>query len=384
MRDFAVIGGCLFLLLALLGIERHWVIRTSRRIPLRILVTGTRGKSSVVRLIAAGLGGAGFRVVSKTTGSQAVIEGPGDERRLVQRRSTPTPLEQRRLLRQAASARADALVVEGMSIRAESLRAESRRIIEPHLVVLTNIRQDHVLDLPDPGRAFAEAVPDGATCFVPAEIAASTTEQLRARAECRSVSPLSPPEWTPSHGHYEWPINAALALAVCCHAGASRERALEGMRSVRPDVGALSAWRWGGATRSWIAVNAFAANDPQSTREALRVARERWAPRSACIGLLNLRRDRGDRTMQWIDALEHEEIALDGLIIVGHLPWIVRRRLVRFQPDRVRVLERGDPDAVLRAAEQWAPSGGLIFGFGNIAGAGMRILADWRTRGEMA
>jgi len=43
--------------------------RRLRRIPIRIHVNGTRGKSSVSRLIAAGLRAGGIRTCCKTTGT---------------------------------------------------------------------------------------------------------------------------------------------------------------------------------------------------------------------------------------------------------------------------------------------------------------------------
>lgn len=45
--------------------------RRAERMPIRILVTGTRGKSSVVRLLHAALRHAGYRVSGKTTGTAA-------------------------------------------------------------------------------------------------------------------------------------------------------------------------------------------------------------------------------------------------------------------------------------------------------------------------
>ncbi|HPG96753.1 MAG TPA: poly-gamma-glutamate synthase PgsB, partial [Rectinema sp.] len=47
--------------------------RRLKAVPIRILVNGTRGKSTVTRLIAAGLAAGGLRVYAKTTGSAARI-----------------------------------------------------------------------------------------------------------------------------------------------------------------------------------------------------------------------------------------------------------------------------------------------------------------------
>ena len=67
----------IYLLLSLLGLflfltfERLLLEQRLRKIPLRISVTGTRGKSAVVRMLASVLREDGRRVVAKTTGAQA-------------------------------------------------------------------------------------------------------------------------------------------------------------------------------------------------------------------------------------------------------------------------------------------------------------------------
>jgi len=112
----AGIGG----LLAYFGLERARVASNRRAVPLRICVTGTRGKSSVVRLIAAGLSAGGTRTLAKTTGSRACVILPSGEERPLVRRGTPSILEQRAVLRMARREEARALVVEVMSIRPEN------------------------------------------------------------------------------------------------------------------------------------------------------------------------------------------------------------------------------------------------------------------------
>ncbi len=62
----------LFILLVLVGLaETYFHQRHLAAIPIRIHVNGTRGKSSVVRLIAGGLRESGIATCAKTTGTRA-------------------------------------------------------------------------------------------------------------------------------------------------------------------------------------------------------------------------------------------------------------------------------------------------------------------------
>ena len=74
--------------------RRH--TRTLRQIPIRIHVNGTRGKSSVTRLIAGGLRAGGIRTVAKTTGTMARLIFPDGQAVIVKggewvQYSTPEP-----------------------------------------------------------------------------------------------------------------------------------------------------------------------------------------------------------------------------------------------------------------------------------------------------
>jgi len=62
------------LLIVLLAVYGFWEFRRHQRnidkVPIRILVNGTRGKSSVTRLITGGLQAGGLRTLGKTTGTK--------------------------------------------------------------------------------------------------------------------------------------------------------------------------------------------------------------------------------------------------------------------------------------------------------------------------
>ncbi len=215
MKDLAIVGACLGTVLALLAAESLLIRCWRRSVPDRIVVMGTRGKSSVVRLIAAGLRAGGRRVLFKTTGSQALLGRPDGEERTVRRRSLPTPLEQRRTLHSARRAAVDALVVEAMSIRAESLHAEVAKILSPRIAVITCVRPDHLRDLPDPVGAFAGSIPQGCSVVCPRDTPADLLQRLAARRlSVHTVEPDAGTGLLSALPYQEWPSNLSLALNV--------------------------------------------------------------------------------------------------------------------------------------------------------------------------
>ena len=72
--------------IAWLGRESWRHQRNLSALKLRIHVNGTRGKSGVTRLIAAGLRAGGYRTVAKVTGTAAKIIDPDGSERLMSRR----------------------------------------------------------------------------------------------------------------------------------------------------------------------------------------------------------------------------------------------------------------------------------------------------------
>ena len=93
----------LFILLSILVIVfyREYYLHQSdlEKIPIRIHVNGSRGKSSVTRLIAAGLRHGGFRTMAKTTGSSPRIIDTNGTDREIQRLRSASIGEQVKLLR---------------------------------------------------------------------------------------------------------------------------------------------------------------------------------------------------------------------------------------------------------------------------------------------
>jgi gamma-polyglutamate synthase len=362
-----------------------------------VAVTGTRGKSSVTRLVAAGLRAAGVRVLAKTTGSKPVLILPDGSEREIPRPGPASVREQVRLVALAARSGAEVLVSEMMSIGPECLAVESRRILRPGTLALTNVKLDHLDAMgrrkDDIARALASAIPERADVYVPEEevhpVFAATASLSGAALHPVPPLPASGPGVGPALPFGEHEANVRLALAVLGSLGVDRDAARRGLASASPDLGRLRVWRgrFGQPPRPAVCVNAFAANDPGSSAEALAMAgRKIVFGRRTLIAVLSLREDRGDRTLQWVRA------AADGffsgfarVVLAGPPAAAALRRFRRAAGPGGAGISRfagSSPAALMDHVLSLAPGEPVVVGLGNIAGLGEKVVRFWEERGE--
>ena len=124
--EFLFLGG--FLAINYFIYHRH--CRRRSQIKVRVHVNGTRGKSSVTRLIAAGLRQSGIRTVAKSTGTTpAIIYPDGSEKTILRRGEKGNILEHMLLFREAAACGAEVVVAE-----CNALQANMQKISEDKLM----------------------------------------------------------------------------------------------------------------------------------------------------------------------------------------------------------------------------------------------------------
>jgi poly-gamma-glutamate synthase PgsB/CapB len=359
------------------------VRRNSRRIPLRVAITGTRGKSTVTRMIAAALKEAGFSVLAKTTGSNPVFILPDGREEGVVRRGLPTILEQKRLIQKAANLGVRALVTEMMSIQPECLAVESRRLLQPQYLVVTNVRLDHREEMgqskAEIARSLSAAIQSGTTVFVPESECYPEFELTAGRVGAK-ITLVN----TAAGSFFD--EDSRLAAAVASHLGISTSVAHRGISAATADFGSLKAWEaeLGVPPATWTLVSAFAANEPESSRLILTDLEKRLTPNGRpLVGILNFRADRGDRTRQWLDA--HGQGFFSGFrsvyVVGAHVHSLnIRRRAGR--PPSLTPLPDRTPSVIMEkiaAAESASP---LLIGLGNIGGIGEALVEHWQRIGR--
>ncbi len=396
VRELLVISVCLAALLIYFAAERVRLERSLDRVPRRIAVAGTRGKSGVARLVAAALRESGFKVLAKTTGSKPVIIFPDGSEKDIERPGPASVREQLRVIGLAARAGADVLVAEMMSIGGEGLSAEGRWIVRPQVLAMTNVRLDHIDAMgprvDDVARTLTAAFPRNGTVLVPEEENHPVFDEAAGRRGSRlvpvprdSTLRAERDSWTDVVPYQEFEPNIRLALAVVQEFGVERDTALRGMSRVSPDLGSLQIWiaDFGAPPRRTICVNAFAANDPESSAEVLGLIGRRISlAGKSLLGVLSLREDRGDRTLQWIDAARAGFFRdFEHVAVVGAPARAAARKLRKALDPATPAFSfvpnpnpRELTDFIARAAA-FEP---VVIGLGNIVGPGERFVWCWK------
>ncbi len=377
----AYVGGSL-LLFSLVETWRYQAhLRRLHRIPLRIHVNGSRGKSSVTRLVGGVLLGPERRVVIKTTGTVPRIIDPEGREYPIFRPGRSNILEQLRVVKLARRWRADTLVVECMAITPELIRVLEDRIVQSTVGIITNVREDH-LDtmgptLYDVAVHLSWSLPRNGIAFTAErrffDVLAEEARRRNTRLVQVSADEVSDQEME-GFSYLEHKENVALALAVAAYAGVDRATALERMYRIPPDPGVLRMEVLEREGKRMVVYNALAANDPESTAMIWTMARARH-PNLPAVALLVLRRDRPQRTESFVRVLG-QEIVADRYVIAGTPTGVVARALRRrgVPEERIHVFEQPEAETVVDTLWTLVDREALLVPMGNMVGLGSAIL----------
>ena len=387
-----IVLGFLAIAICISGIlEYQFHMRSLVAIPLRIHVNGTRGKSSVTRLVAAGLREAGIRTFAKTTGTAPrVIDAEGKDR-IIHRLRLPSIGEQTRLLSYFASEKPEAVVMECMAVQPQYQWIAEHQMVQSQIGVITNVRPDHLDEMgpteDDVAYSLCNTVPDNGILITGED---QKPEILRQVAKINGTEFIQSNEADISRDeldqftYMEHPANVAVALDVCKKAGVDRHIALAGMHKVQPDLGALIAWNLDQGEKRIQFINGMAANDPVSTLQIWKFIIDRYPAEGGTCVFFNSRDDRPFRTRQLIE-LTLEEIKPDYFIIRGDKIDAIVQRLIHYSPGtNVQIIGLSNHHNQVIDKLLSLPHDTLIYAIGNQVGAGQEILtklSDYRHHG---
>lgn len=315
---------------------------------IRVLVTGSRGKSSLVRLICAGLGAKGLDFRGRITGVLPRELSRAGERLII--RNAPGDIAEMRWWLRQIPRDTEAVVMENSAVH-PGLQAMAAKWLRPTVVVWTNARPDHQ-EVWGEGReaaayALLQGIPKGARLVVSEEIMnfARIKEPLLAQARSILAVPCEELDFRLS--------NLNLARKALEFYGLLDEKSEDAMTLLPPDVGDFRVFHMTCGTKL---ASAFSANDIISTERLF-----------STLGW-----DEGETSLLFSDREDrpYRRASFGPFLRRAWREVLVQKRNAR-----------------MRQMEAWI-QGKQVFGCGNIAGAPLALLqkltgenCGWTIRG---
>ncbi len=377
------------LLIAYWAMEYWRHQRNVSAIPIRIHVNGTRGKSSVTRLIAAGLRAGGKKTLAKITGTLPRVVLPDGREAAIIRLMGANIIEQKYIFRHAVSENPDAIVIECMAVNPVFQWITERKFVRSTISVITNCRPDH-LDLmgsteQSVAMSLSNTIPQGGVCYTAENEHFQLLEKVAKHRHCR-IHKIRPTDVTQAEldkFHYiEHAENVQLALAVCAEAGVPRDVALEGMIHAHPDPGALKKYVIQDGAKKIHFYNVFAANDPKSTERIINMVTGHLQDVEKII-MLNSRSDRLYRAHQLVDTVK--DLDYTYLLLTGEIPDKVEAYAHHVGIPAAKVIPLGEilPELVYKKVLELTKTESHVLGIGNMAGKvwyGAQIVAHFKHK----
>jgi len=359
-------------------------------IPIRIHVNGTRGKSSVTRLIGAALREGGIKTITKVTGTYPRLILDNGCEVAIYRKADANIIEQLSIVKFASNRNAQAIVMECMAVQPQYQWITETKMLHSTLGVITNVRLDHIdvmgYTLPEIAEALGNTIPKNRDLFTAEK---NLFYKLKEISEKRHSSihlaneNLVTEDEMKGFSYIEHKENVALALAVSEHLGIERKIALKGMYKAIPDAGALKRSIVNVFQKKISFFNAFAANDPQSTLMIWNKVKEEIGFRGVKIILLNTRQDRLDRARQLTGMIGSDlKDQFDYLILIGQSAEVVEELAVTSGIKRNKIVNLGwtEPEAVFEALLAYTTDQSTVVAIGNMGGMGGKVADFFENR----
>lgn len=342
--------------------------RRLKRVPTRILVNGTRGKTTVARMVASALNESGIRTICRTTGSEAQLVLPDGTVQPFKRRFGARITEMIPLLRTCTSQNAECLVVECMALGEENQRTLSNILVRPTHVIITNSFVDHVAEIGETKEetvwTLSQSIYPGSKVFV------TESEYMEyckdKESECTVANP-----YTESICNSNMEIhqsNAGVAIALCASLGVPKEIAIRGFAKATGDIGLRGNITGKGNS---ILIPSFSINDQTCMDNAIKDAAKE-NPGKAINVVFNNRRDREYRILLMDRVLCENKDLISTVYCIGDYPVKVMRHFEKNAHIRAVASDVEDVHRIIDLA-----CGEVFVGLGNIKGSGEALIGSF-------
>lgn len=353
----------LLILLFYFGIEYYQLVKSLQKIPLRILVNGTRGKSTIVKLIYEILLKSGQKVFAKTTGDQPQVHLPDGQTKTVSRYSPASIIENISILRHWAKETPEALVMECMALQPETQRILTTHIFKPNYILISNIHVDHAeamgTQLKDMLLTIMECIDKNANILTTNQVAkklqqfGKSLERIAEREEFPEKFDHIPAQIVDQN----WSLiktlanqlNMDLQIAYSCfreiHSSINKNIYVK-----NPDL-------------NWSFWNLFSVNDHESATLFIRYSRQNQSPDMQKIILFNTRSDRPLRTHYFVDLIL-QEFSNTAIWLTGSGRWFTRNLFLRkkLNPKFITLMS---PKELIKKFKSKYTEPVIIYGIGN-------------------
>lgn len=350
--------------------ERFYYCKLRKSFKHVILVNGIRGKSTVCRLIDAGLRNSGYKVYTKTTGTLPMVIDVNNDEKIINRLGPANIREQLKIMHDAKKQDAEILVIECMAVNPELQEIVQQKMVNADIVVITNVREDHIGEMGDTldelAFAFSKTLPKKGKFII------NNDEYLKIyqkeninQAEIIIANEYGFSLDDAQNLYQTFPENLNLSLSVCETLKLSKEEFLCGMKNYHKDFGAYQILKKDNVTL----ISAFAANDVTSTRIIFSEILKKYSKERISV-LFNCRDDRPTRTNQFIDLIV--ELNCPKVMIYGSNISYIKRKLFKKGIKNIHIIKKIED---LKNED-------VIFGIGNIKNFGIDLINFYKGTGE--
>ena len=356
-----------------------------KKIPLRILVNGTRGKSSVTNYIAAGLRTADKKTMAKITGIIPTIIYPDRSSKIIKRIGPARIQEQFKIIRKASKLSVDCLILECMSITPELQKLESK-IFKPNIYVITNIRNDHqeqMGDEEDQVNAICDSIPLNSTVITGEK---KYLNQIEISAKMKNSSVVYAADDF-DFKNIDVPANVfksniLIALSACKAAkveNAESDKSV--LEMIKNSEEALFEFSY--ADKKIKFLNGFAVNDVSSAQEFIEYWENKIDRFNHLNFIFNSRSDRPLRSIafaKWFGRIKN----LNRIIITGnHIPR-TKLELIRngIESKKIVIWKKSKIENAKVSLIQIADPVSNFIGLGNIAGDGLLFIDSLKKNAQ--